>query len=425
MSDNQTTVQNTFEEIPQEKRQSWISLASIWTGSMICIPALMVGGLLAGAFPLSGVIICAFVGYCIVSAYMCFVGMQACDTGLPTSVLAAGALGTRGSQFVISLLLAIACMGWFGVQAAVCANAFSAMLYSMSGIFIPVWAGGIFWGVVMLLTAIYGYNAIKRLNYITIPALVLVLAYGVWAAMAQNDGGAVLSLYQPVGGMGYLMGINMVVGSFALGGVISGDYSRYARKRADVIKSSTLGVIPAAVIVYAIGGLLSIVAGEFDIASVLVALGLPAIGLITLVVATWSTNVVNAYSGGIAVTNLIGGGDQKFKLTTAIAGGIGTLLGAAGIIYQFIAFLSILTAFIPPVAGVMIANYWIVGKGQRENFHVNEAVHMPGMISFVLGAAVAYTTGSIFPFFIAPVNGIIVSMLAYVLLSKTKTGAQN
>ena len=417
MSDKQE-IKTNFEEIPKEKRQSWISLASIWTGSMICIPCLMIGGLLAGGFPIWGVVLCTLIGYAIVGAYMCLVGMQACDTGLPTSVIAAGALGTKGSQYLVSLLLAIACIGWFGVQTAVCAMAFSAMFAGITGINIPVWASGLFWGVVMLLTAVYGYNAIKYLNYITIPALVLVLGYGLWAAMAQNDGAAVLAIYQPGNPMSYLMGINIVVGGFALGGVISGDYSRYAHNRADVVKSSLVGVIPAAVIVVTIGSILSIVTGEFDIAVVLVALGLPAIGLVTLVVATWSTNVVNAYSGGVAVTNLFGAGDKKFKLTTAIAGGIGTVLGAFGIMNHFITFLSILTAFIPPVAGVIIANYWIIGKGKRENFTVAGGVSIPGIVAFTLGAAVAYITGSVFPFFIAPINGIIISMVAYVLLAK-------
>ena len=407
-----------FEEIPKQKRQSWISLASIWTGSMISIPSLMIGGLLAGGFNMSGALISMIVGYGIICLYMCFVGMQACDTGLPTSTLAAGALGTTGSRFVISVLLAITCMGWFGVQTGIAAIAFSTMFHSLTGILVPVWLAGLFWGLVMLATAIFGYNAIKYLNYITIPGLALVLGYGVWAAMTQNDGMNVIAAYVPAQPMTFVMGINLVVASFAVGGVISGDFARYAHNRSDVIKSSVFGVLPAAVIVVAVGLMLSIVVGQFDITSVLVALGLPFIGLLMLIVATWSTNVVNAFSGGVAVTNLFGAGEKKFKLMTAIAGGIGTILGAVGIINLFVMFLSILTAFVPPVAGVMIANYWICGKGKRENFRVVEGIHLPGIIAFALGAAAAYTTGSIVPFLIAPINGIVVSMVAYVLLDK-------
>ncbi len=44
---------------------------------------------------------------------------------------------------------------------------------------------------------------------------------------------------------GLVFGINYTIATFALGGVIAGDYCRFAKSRKDVIKSSFLGVIPA------------------------------------------------------------------------------------------------------------------------------------------------------------------------------------
>ena len=64
---------------------------------------------------------------------MIFIGMQACDTGLPVSVMASGALGEKGARYIISILLAIACVGWFGIQSATCGSAFANMLASMMG----------------------------------------------------------------------------------------------------------------------------------------------------------------------------------------------------------------------------------------------------------------------------------------------------
>lgn len=210
----------------------------------------------------------------------------------------------------------------------------------------------------------------------------------------------------------------MVVATFALGGVISGDFSRYAKNRSDVIKSTVLGVLPAGLIVLLIGASCSIVTGESDISNILIALNLPAFGLIALILATWTTNVTNAYSGGIAVANLLGLDESKFKITTLTTGLIGTVLGAIGIMDRFQAFLSILTSFIPPVAGVIIAAYWIIGKGKRESFKSYQGVRMIGMAAFIAGAAVAYITDNFVSFFIAPVNGIVVSMVLYVVLNK-------
>lgn len=404
--------------VSEKQRQSWGSLAMIWIGSMICVPCLMIGGLLSMGFNISGMLICIIIGYGIVCTYMCLMGMQGCDTGLPTVAMATGALGTKGAQFIISLLLTIACVGWFGVQAAVCGTSFSAMVAGMTGFIIPDWVSTVFWGLMMVLTAMFGYQALKYLNYIAVPALILVLGYGVWAALNLKGGMQAVISYQPPQPMGYVAGINLVVATFALGGVISGDYSRFAKSRKDVIKSTVLGVLPSGLIVLLIGAVLSMATNEYDISAVLTALGLPAFGLLALVLATWTTNVTNAYSGGLAVSNLLGLGERSFKVTTGVAGVIGTVLGAVGIMNRFSSFLSILTSFIPPVAGVIMAHYWILGKGKKENFAPVEGINMVGVISFALGAAVAFVTAEIFVFFIAPINGIVVSMVCYVLLAK-------
>jgi cytosine permease len=378
----------------------------------------MVGGLLSSGFTLGSMFWVTLIGYGIICAFMCFMGMQGCDMGLPTVSIAEAALGKRGSQFLISLILAISCVGWFGVQAAVCGSSFSTMVAQMTGLEIPSFVSTLIWGAIMLLTAAFGYNAVKYLNYIAVPVLIIVLLGALFAAIFKENGLAVLVSYSPPTPMSFVGGINLAVATFAVGGVISADFARYAKNRGDVIKSTVLGVLPSGLAVLFIGAICSVVAGQYDISQVLSALGLPAIGLVGLILATWTTNVTNAYSGGIAVSNVLGLGEGRFKTTTAIAGALGTLLGAAGIMDRFQAFLGIMTSFVPPVAGVIIAAYWIVGKGRRENFAVAKGVNVAGVTSFALGAAVAYITANVVPFFIAPINGIIVSMAAYIILIK-------
>lgn len=405
-------------EIKESERQSWLSLAMIWTGSMICIPCLMIGGVLGSGLSLSGVILAVLVGYGIVCLYMCLVGMESCDTGLPTVSMASAVLGEKGAQFIISLMLAIACVGWFGIQSAVCGESFSAMVAGFTGFEIPSWISSIFWGLVMLLTAVYGYNGLKILNFIAVPALLIVLAYSMFLALS-GGGLETIKTFSPSSQMSFISAVSMVVASFALGGVISGDYSRYAKSRKDVVKSTVLGVFPSGMVMMLIGAILSIVTGQYDISLVLAAVGVPALGLVALVLATWTTNVTNAYSGGLAVSNLFGFGEDRFKVSCAVAGVIGTILAAAGLLSEFEFFLNILSALIPPIAGVMIASYWILGKGRKENLRQKEGWYIPGIISFAAGAVVAYVTGSIAVFLIGPVNGIVVSMIVYVVLEKT------
>ena len=40
------TQKNSGFEIKAEQRQSWLSIAMVWAGGMICVPCLMIGGVL-------------------------------------------------------------------------------------------------------------------------------------------------------------------------------------------------------------------------------------------------------------------------------------------------------------------------------------------------------------------------------------------
>ena len=425
-------------EVNAEKRQSWTSIAAVWAGSMICVPCLMIGGVLtSGGLKISQMIIAILVGYALICAYMIMIGMQACDTGLPVAVMASGALGTKGSRYIISIILAIACIGLFGIQSATCGGAFASMIASMRGgeasqTSVMIWS--IIWGIIMLATACSGFKGLKWLNYIAVPLLLIVCLYGLVAGIVKNDGGAVISAYAPEASAGLVFGISMVVASFALGGVISADYCRFAKSRGDVVKSSLVGVIPAGLFMLMTGALMSIVTGQYDITAILGTLGVPLLGLLALVLATWTTNVTNAYSGGLALSNLLGFDESKFKITTAIAGACGTLLAALGLLNAFQGFLSLMSGLIPSLAGVIIAEYWIIGKGKRENFSIKKGFSAIGIISYIVGALVACITGGTFanfpglikalpflnkPFFVGPVNGIIVSLVVYVILAKT------
>ena len=427
---------NKFE-IKEEQRQSWTSIAAIWAGGMICVPCLMIGGVLSGGgLSLAQIIVSILIGYGLICAYMIFIGMEACDTGLPVSVLASGALGEKGARYIISILLTIACVGWFGIQSATCGAAFASMLSSMMGIEATTMMNAIcsiVWGIIMLATACAGFKGLKWLTYVAVPLLVIVCLYGLIAGIVKNDGGTAIANYAPAASAGLVFGISMVVASFALGGVISGDYCRFAKSRADVVKSSIIGVIPAGLFMLVTGALMSIVTGQYDISAILASLGVPFLGLIALVLATWTTNVTNAYSGGLALSNLLGFDESKFKITTGIAGVIGTILAAMGLLDAFQGFLSLMSALIPPLAGVIIASYWIIGKGKKENFRIKDGFSAIGVISFLVGAILACITGGTFanfpglveavpalnlPFFVGPVNGIVVSLVLYVILSK-------
>ncbi|HJA31942.1 MAG TPA: cytosine permease [Candidatus Eisenbergiella pullicola] len=415
-------------EIKAEERQRWGSIAMVWIGSVICVPALMIGGMLGSGLSLGNLVLAILLGYALICVFMIFMGMLGCDTGLPTALMASSALGEKGAKYIISAILAISCIGWFGIQAAVCGASFSSMLGDMTGVMIPLWLSSVRWGMIMLLTACFRFSGLKWLNKIAVPLLAIVLAYTLIDTLI-NGGMSALIDYTPSSPISFVSALSATVGSFVVAAAISGDYCRFAKSRADVVKSSIAGVLPAGLAILLIGAILAICTGTYDISAVLSSSGLPLVGLIALILATWTTNVSNAYSGGLSLSVLLGQDEKKSQMTTAIAGIIGTILAAAGILNSIQGFLSLLSAIVPALIGTMIADYWILGKGSAENFRMREGFYAPGLISFLAGAFIACVTGGTFasipflsflnfPFFIGPVNGIVVAMLVYLILAK-------
>jgi len=159
---------------------------------------------------------------------------------------------------------------------------------------------------------------------------------------------------------------------------------------------------------------MSVVAGTYDITQVVATLGFPVLGFIILILATWTTNAVNAYSGGLAITNMLKLDGNKRAKATAVAGGIGTVLAISGIINYFISFLTVMTAGITPIAGVMIADYWIMNRGKAENWKPQPGVNWSGIIAWLAGSLVGLfvTWGS------QAINAIVTAGVLYLILSK-------
>lgn len=410
MSENKSNQIDGLSEIPQSQRKSWFSIALIWGGAMICVPSLMVGGSLVSGLTFWQAILAGIVGYSIVVAFMTFQGMQGADLGRPTVVSASSTFGTLGSRVVISFILGVALIGWFGVQCGVTGAAFSALLGQM-GVTFPVWLASLMWGIIMLSTAIVGYKALAYLNYIAVPAMIFIVIYGVISAINSYGMTGIISA-EPAAPFSFFQGIALAVGTFAVGAVIAADYSRYAKNRKGSALSSILGVWPLGVLMVVAGAIMSAIASTADISTVLSGLGLPMVGLIVLILATWTTNTVNAYSGGFAITNMFNLGDKKRALATAAAGILGTVLAVVGILNNFIPFLMILTAGITPIAGVMIADYWVRKKGNKANWAPVKGIRWHAIVAWLLGGIVGYFV----KWGLTAINGLIVAFVVYLIL---------
>ena len=411
-STNSAMEKKALSRVPEDQRQSWYSIAFIWIGTMICIPMLMVGGMLSVSMTFGNVLLACFLGFAICSFLMIMVGMQGTDLGLPSSMCGTKAFGDRGSSYLLSVSIFIGQMGWFGIQTATCATAFVTLMEYWN-ISFPFWLSCLIWGVVMLITAVYGFKLMKWLNYIAVPALIVMCLYGMIHAITTTGWSNIVAVKpDPNNMLGMAPAVSTVIGLFAVAATTNPDYTRYAKNRGATVMATALGVIPAAVLMFMVGAVMSLSAGTYDITSVFASMGLPVLSMLVSILATWTTNTGNAYTSGLAAMKVFSLKDERRPLVTMLCGAAGTVMAMAGMADAMQGFINIISALVPPIMGVVIADYWILGKGDPAKWHPVRGFNWCGIIAWACGCIVAL----FFSFFSAALDAVIVSAIVYLIL---------
>lgn len=399
---------------PNEKR-SWWSIAFIWVGTMICIPMLMVGGIFGGALTMNSIFWATLIGFAVCCLMMVLGGIVGSDTGLNATMCSTRAFGMTGANFTMALVIFICEVGWFGVQTATCALAFNTLMLQFSVEF-PFWLSCVIWGVVMFITAVYGVKWMAVLNYIAVPLLVILCAYGGFYAIDTAGWGTINSAVAE-NLMSMPVAISTVIGLFALGATCNSDYTRYCKTRSDVVKATVIGVMPAALLMIMVGAVMAVGTGNFDVTAMFAGLGLPIVAMLVLILATWTTNTGNAYMSGLAACKMFSVKDSKRPFVTMLCGALGVVLAIAGLADFLSTYISILGAVVPPIMGVVICDYFVICKGKKENWAPVRGINWIGILAWIIGGGFALLeTLGVVSVFSSALDGVILSFAAYWIL---------
>ncbi|MFA1820853.1 cytosine permease [Virgibacillus oceani] len=404
-----------LKPVPKEDRVGWRAPLFNVLGTNIAISALMVGGTLISGLTFMDLIWVSIVGNAILMIIMIIQGNIGAREGVNTYVIAKGPFGEIGGTWVISLILGITSFGWFGIQAGV-AGLSVRQIFPNVNLTVAV----IVIGILMVVVASLGFNVMAKFNYIALPPLIILIVWALTRSLAEGGGMEPVLNYVPENAITPIQGIDIVVGLIIVGAVISPDYLRYTRGIKDVV---IVGFVAVALVTFfqqVASGIMSVNAPTHDITEVLKSLGFSWVAFVVLILAAWSTNLANAYSGGLALKNLFP--NIKRLYLTLIAGGIGIILAAFNIIDVFTGFLSFLSMTVSAIAGVIWVEYYFI---QKKKLVIRKGVNWLAIIAWLGGVAVAYFTTQL-GWGIPPINSIVVAGLLYFILEKSfDTEAKN
>ena len=443
--------------VPIERR-TWgtYNYAALWVGMSVCIPTYMLAsGLIAGGMSWWQAILAILLGNLIVLVPMILNAHAGTRYGIPFPVLVRASFGVLGANVPAVLRALVAC-GWFGIQTWIGGQA----IYAMAKIVWPRFADVpaapwlcfvLFWALNMIVI-LRGIDTIRFLEGIGAPFLLAIGLLLLWWMVRKAGGvGPVLGTPSKFRSAAeflrfFVPSLTGMVGFWATVALNIPDFTRYAKSQRAQIAGQALG-LPAAMTLYSFIGVAvtsasAVIFGE-PIWDPVVLLGrfhqpvVAFIALIALLLATLNTNVaanvvspsndfsnlnprrISFRTGGI-ITGILGVAMMPWKLLSDFSSYIfGWLLGYSGLL--------------GPIAGIMIADYFIVRKTilnpsalylRGQEYEYSGGFNFRALLSLGLGMTVA-----LFGLFVPAVRwlydyawfvGFLVSGFAHVALARSR-----
>lgn len=395
------TDDNPLAMIPFDQRQHWTAPAMIFGGLEFCGPVLMAGAALAASFSLKNIIFILFAAFIGVQWIGNTInGYMGAKTGRASSVLARSSFGAGQARVIIAMVIFLASIGWWSIQTAVAGNAVCAAFgidYHDPASF-GIWAAIVIAaGVIFAAPSIIGYSSMKWAVYVTVPAGLTLAFFGVYLGQRSAGGFAQALSYAPGPGaasMTFAGAISIVLGVNISQWVIAADYTRYAKPGLRDSIIIPLGIIAVGLPFIFAGALMSAGRGTPDIVEVMVKLGFPYWGFIVLWLSTWTSQLVNNYSMGLAFSNLLNVSDGKGRMYLTVLGTVAALAAAiSGVLDHFIDFLLLTSLLYAPIAGIMASDFFLRWRDWEDNPGWN----WMATLALVFGVALGYYTTFVSP----------------------------
>lgn len=350
-----------IEPVPQSKTKSWFDIGLVLMGGVIAIPVLLVGFVLGNALTFSEVVIAAILGAAIFGLIAIPASLVGAKTRISTYMLSQVVFG-KNSGKLIAIIIGVTLFGWFGINLSVFAISLQEILSHLFSSTPNLLTLTILSGVLMISTAIFGFKGLHKLSIIAVPLLLILLFASTYVALTSGN---IADMFQHSGEITLGTAISLVVGSMIVGAVITPDFTRYAKTGTHGMGAAIFGWVLMLPLLLILSALASAATGTAEFTEVMYGLGLALPAFIILFFASWTTNDNNLYNASLGLT-VIFRKYNKWQITL-VAGIIGVILAALGILNQFIPWLLFLGVLIPPIASIYIADYLFNFKHYRDN----------------------------------------------------------
>lgn len=410
----------SLSRVPQHGKKPIWQIIVIRLGCFACVSQLMTGAALGFGMTFHDALLAVLLGSIALLVVGAAVGVIAAQQGLSTSLLARwSGFGNKGSA-LIGIVIATASIGWFGVQNTV----FAEGMYQATGLLnLQIWA--VLTGASIIAIVYFGISSLSWTANIALP--LFLVAIGISSVQLFRGHSLTDLIASPIPGpaLSLATGATMVAGSFIIGAVISPDICRFLEKGRDVFWMTLISTFVGELSMCMLAVLMAHAIKSADVMTIIVSLS-GLIGVIIVIFSTIKVNDINLYAASLGMTNAL---NALFKRNfdrrrmTIILGVLGTALSVIGVINYFVDFLVVLGVAIPPIAGIISIDYFILKRDREPLDKSKVRGELPDKVENWNPVAIfAWAAGSLVGYFvhigIPSINSLIVSGLLYYCVMK-------
>lgn len=396
-----------LSEVPTSARKGLLSTSAVLLGFTFFTATMWAGGTLGQAFPIGQLLWIIVIGNLLLGMYAAALAYIACKSGLNSVLMGRFCFGEKGSK-LSDFILGFTQIGWYAWGTATIALVLVRTTGMPEWLEIPLM---VLFGFGFCVTAMIGYKGMDWLSRFAVPAMMLFILISLFTGLVDVRGFAGLSQQTPTESMSVAAAITVIIGTFISGGTQATNWSRFAKTPKIAVIATLAAFFVGNGLMVLTGALGTMIYQQADIVDVLIAQGFVTIAVLMLFLNIWTTQDNTIYNFAVAGCNLLR--TEKRRLVTVGGAAIGTVLAVGGMYNLLIPFLVLLGTFIPPMGGVIMADFWLKHKGR---YPALDKARLPdfnrrGLAAYTLGAGAAY-----FSPLLPPLVGVIVAAGSYAVL---------
>lgn len=398
-----------LSEVPAGARRGLLSTSLILTGFTFFTATMWAGGTLGESFAFGDLMLVILIGNLLLGSYAAALAYIACRTGLNSVLMGRFCFGEVGSK-LSDFVLGFTQIGWYAWGTATMAIVLVKTTGLPARLETPLM---IVFGLAFCVTAMIGYRGLDWLSRFAVPVMLLFILISLYTGLNDIGGFSGLVAATPATDMSFTAAITVVIGTFVSGGTQATNWSRFARSPRTAVIATLAAFFVGNGLMVLTGALGTLIYQQADIVDVLLAQGFVTLAVLMLFLNIWTTQDNTIYNFAVAGCNLLR--TDRRRLVTAGGAAIGTIMAVAGMYNLLIPFLVLLGTFIPPIGGVIMADFWGRHKGRYPALEETAlpAFNWAGLGAYALGSAAAYVSP-----LLPPVIGVLVAAIGYTLWLK-------